>query len=84
VQEQSVVSATKEIQVEADQARAPAPKQLSSVGPNATILKVGSSAVAQPKLGGLILKGPSEKPTLVAKPTVPTLSSLHGHLFPGR
>jgi len=72
VQEQSVVSATKEIQVEADQARAPAPKQLSSVGPNATILKVGSSAVAQPKLGGLILKGPSEKPTLVAKPTVPT------------
>ncbi|KAI9871009.1 MAG: hypothetical protein M1830_003537, partial [Pleopsidium flavum] len=72
VEEQTAVTAAKDTQVEADKARAPAPKQLSSVGPNATILKVGSSSGAQPKLGSLILKGPSEKPTLVAKPTVPT------------
>ena len=40
-------------------------KLTSTVGPNATVLKLGSAGV--PKLGGLVLKAPSEKPTLVAK-----------------
>ena len=45
-------------------------KPTTTVGPNATVLKLGSAV--QPKSGGLVLKGPSDKPTLVAKPSVPT------------
>lgn len=41
------------------------PVTTTTIGPNATVLKLGSSA--QPRSGGLVLKGPSEKPTLVAK-----------------
>lgn len=71
--EQPAVSTAKEFPAETNQETGPASKQISSVGPNSTVLKVGSAAGAQPKLGGLVLKGPSEKPTLVAKPTVPTI-----------
>ena len=45
-------------------------KSTTTVGPNATVLKPRSAA--QPKSGGLVLKTPSEKPTLVAKPSAPT------------
>ena len=43
------------------------PKPTTTVGPNATVLKPRSAI--QPKSPGLVLKTPSEKPTLVAKPT---------------
>ena len=42
----------------------------TTVGPNATVLKLGSAL--QPKSTGLVLKNSSEKPTLVAKPTTST------------
>ena len=45
-------------------------KPTTTVGPNATVLKLGSAN--QPKPGGLVLKGPSDKPTLVARPSAPT------------
>ena len=45
-------------------------KPTTVVGPNATVLKPRSAV--QPKTGGLVLKTPSEKPTLVAKPSAPT------------
>ena len=45
-------------------------KPTTTVGPNATVLKPRSAA--QPKSGGLVLKTPSDKPTLVAKPSAPT------------
>ena len=44
-------------------------KPTTTVGPNATVLKPRSAA--QPKSGGLVLKTPSDKPTLVAKPAAP-------------
>ena len=40
----------------------------TTVGPNATVLKVGS---IQPKTNGLVMKGSSDKPTLVARPSQP-------------
>ena len=42
-------------------------KPTSTVGPNATVLKLGSAGISKP--GGLVLKAPSDKPTLVAKPS---------------
>ena len=45
------------------------PRTTSTVGPNATVLRLSSAG--QPKAGGLILKAPSDKPTLVAKPSAP-------------
>lgn len=48
----------------------PPPKPSTTIGPNATVLKLGSSG--PPRLGGLVLKAPSDKPTLVAKPSAPT------------
>ena len=46
-------------------------KPTTTVGPNATVLKPRSAA--QPKPGSpLVLKTPSEKPTLVSKPAAPT------------
>ncbi|KAK4690602.1 hypothetical protein P7C71_g6224, partial [Lecanoromycetidae sp. Uapishka_2] len=44
-------------------------KPTTTVGPNATVLKPRSAA--QTKSVGLVLKTPSEKPTLVAKPAAP-------------
>ena len=44
--------------------------KLTTVGPNATVLKLGSAL--QPKATGLVLKNSSEKPTLVAKPSTST------------
>lgn len=48
----------------------PPPKPTTTVGPNATVLRLGSNI--QPRTGGLVLKTPSDKPTLVAKPSAPT------------
>lgn len=48
----------------------PPPKPITTVGPNATVLRLGSNS--QPRTGGLVLKTPSDKPTLVAKPSAPT------------
>lgn len=44
-------------------------KPTTTVGPNATVLKPRSAT--QPKSGGLVLKTPSEKPSLVSKPAAP-------------
>jgi len=60
------VDAVKEQEAEASKPNIPILKPATTVGPNATVLKLGSSP--QPRSGGLVLKGPSEKPTLVAKP----------------
>ena len=68
-QEQAAALALKEKQDEEAKSKLFAPKPTTIVGPNATVLKVG--ATAQPKTGGLVLKAPSDKPTLVAKPTAP-------------
>ena len=70
-EDRPTISATKGTKVEVNKANVPQPKQPSAVGPNATILKVGASTGVQPKVGNLVLKGSSEKPTLVAKPPVP-------------
>ena len=68
-QDQAAALALKEKQDEEAKSKVSAPKPTTIVGPNATVLKVG--AAAQPKTGGLVLKAPSDKPTLVAKPTAP-------------
>lgn len=65
-----VVPVTKESKAEAIKPSVATTKVSTSVGPNATVLKVGSTTTLPPKLGGLVLKGPSEKPTLVAKPAI--------------
>ena len=64
--------AAKKRQLEEKKARAAAEKKpITTVGPNATILKPRSAA--QPKPGTpLVLKTPLEKPTLVSKPAAPT------------
>lgn len=69
-EEQAAASAAKLVQEEAAKPEVPAAKPTSTIGPNATVLKVGS--VGLPRTGGLVLKGLSEKPTLVAKPLAPT------------
>ena len=66
-QEQAAAVAAREKEAEAAKLRPLVSKPTTTVGPNATVLKLGSST--QPKSGGLVLKGPSEKPTLVAKPS---------------
>jgi hypothetical protein len=63
--EEQAAAAAKEKQAEAAKSKPPIIKS-TTVGPNATVLKLG--AATQPKSGGLVLKGVSEKPTLVAKP----------------
>ncbi len=68
-QEQAAALALKEKQDEVAKSKVSAPIPTTIVGPNATVLKVGSAA--QPKTGGLVLKAPSDKPTLVAKPSAP-------------
>ncbi|KAL8944331.1 MAG: hypothetical protein Q9216_000516 [Gyalolechia sp. 2 TL-2023] len=68
-EEQAAAQALKEKQDAEAKAKAAQPKPATTVGPNATVLKLGQAA--QPK-GGLVLKAPTEKPTLVAKPAAPT------------
>ncbi|KAL9022810.1 MAG: hypothetical protein Q9185_000073 [Variospora sp. 1 TL-2023] len=65
---QAAAQALKEKQEAETKAKAALPKPARTVGPNATVLKLGQTT--QPK-GGLVLKNPSEKATLVAKPTTP-------------
>ena len=60
----------KQRQEQEEKANSVPPKPTTTVGPNATILKPRSAA--QPKVGGLVLKTPSEKPSLVSKPAAPT------------
>lgn len=68
-EEEAAAQALKEKQEAEAKAKAAQPKPASTVGPNATVLKLGQAA--QPK-GGVVLKTPSEKPTLVAKPAAPS------------
>ncbi|MCJ1438033.1 hypothetical protein MMC27_007420 [Xylographa pallens] len=78
--EQAAAGAMKEKVTEAAKPKFPILKSVSTVGPNATVLKLGSST--QPKSGGLVLKGPSDKPTLVAKPSTNQVKSPWASLPP--
>lgn len=52
--------------------RSIAPKPSTSVGPNATVFKLGANAERnQTKTSGMLSKGPSEKPTLTSKSSAP-------------
>lgn len=66
----AAAAAAKEQEEAAKKAKVPPPKPVTTVGPNATVLRLGSNS--QPRTGGLVLKTPSDKPTLVAKPSAPT------------
>ena len=69
-EEQAAALVAKERQAEENRSKMSAQqKPPTTVGPNATVLKPRSAA--QPKSGGLVLKTPSDKPTLVAKPAAP-------------
>lgn len=69
-EEQAAALIAKERQAEEDKTKMSAQqKPTTTVGPNATVLKPRSAV--QPKPGGLVLKTPSDKPTLVAKPAAP-------------
>lgn len=69
-EEQAAALIAKERQAEENKSKLAAQqKPTTTVGPNATVLKPRSAA--QPKSGGLVLKTPSDKPTLVAKPAAP-------------
>ena len=63
----AAATAAKERELEAARAKSLTAKPISGVGSSATVLKLGSAT--QPKSSGLVLKGSSEKPTLVAKPS---------------
>ncbi|KAL8821448.1 MAG: hypothetical protein Q9223_000497 [Gallowayella weberi] len=67
-EEQAAAQALKEKQEAEAKAKASQPKPSTTVGPNATVLKIGQAG--QSKVG-LVLKSPMEKPTLVAKPAAP-------------
>lgn len=69
-EEQAAALALKDQQEEHNRAKMPPPKPTTTVGPNATVLRLGSGG--PPRTGGLLLKNPSDKPTLVAKPSAPT------------
>lgn len=70
-EEEAAALALKEQQEEQNKAKMPPPKPMTTVGPNATVLRLGSSG--SPRTIGLVLKNPSDKPTLVAKPSAPAL-----------
>ena len=58
---------------EAEKAKTTLAKPQSSIGPNATVFKIGSSS--EKKSGGLVIKGltdKTDKPTLVARPLAST------------
>lgn len=71
-EQQAIEEAARKRQEEEKKAKAAAEKKpTTSVGPNATVLKPRSAA--QPKPGSpLVLKTPTEKPTLVSKPSAAT------------
>ena len=68
-EKQSTSQTEKARQGEDDKGGAGTSKAINIVGPNATVLRLG--AKAPPKSGGVVLKTPSEKPSLVAKPAAP-------------
>lgn len=68
-EEEAAALALKEQQEEQNKAKMPPPKPATTVGPNATVLRLGLSG--PPRTIGLVLKNPSDKPTLVAKPSTP-------------
>ncbi|KAL8769948.1 MAG: hypothetical protein Q9209_004195 [Squamulea sp. 1 TL-2023] len=70
-EEQAAAQALKEKQEAAAKAKAAQSKPATTVGPNATVLKIGQAGQAGQPKGGLVLKSPMEKPTLVAKPAAP-------------
>ena len=80
VEQAAAVGLAKEKAAEATKPKVPIMKPVSTVGPNATVLKLGSTT--QPKTGGLVLKGPSDKPTLVAKPSTNQVKSPWASLPP--
>ncbi|KAL8728177.1 MAG: hypothetical protein Q9166_005571 [cf. Caloplaca sp. 2 TL-2023] len=67
-EEQAAAQALKEKQEAEAKAKAAQSKPATTVGPNATVLKIGQAGQSK---GGLVLKSPTEKPTLVAKPAAP-------------
>ncbi|KAI9705537.1 MAG: hypothetical protein M1836_006292 [Candelina mexicana] len=71
-EEQAAAAALQAKRAEAERIKISTPQHHSSVGPKATILKVGAPPSGQSKSGGLVLKGAVEKPTLVARPTPTT------------
>ena len=68
-EEQSALQAEKTRQAEEDKQRSSTSKASNIVGPNATVLRLGTKV--PPKGATVVFKTPSEKPTLVAKPTAP-------------
>ncbi|KAI9724061.1 MAG: hypothetical protein M1812_000779 [Candelaria pacifica] len=70
-EEQAAAAALQAKRAEAERVKLTTSQHQTSIGPKATILKVGAQP-GQPKSGGLVLKGATEKPTLVARPTPPT------------
>lgn len=70
VAEEQSTSQTEKARYDEDNKRGTStPKATNIVGPNATVLRLG--AKAPPKSGGVVLKTPSEKPSLVVKPAAP-------------
>ena len=72
-QDKSTASLTLGKDAEAEKAKTTLAKSPGSVGPNATVFKIGSSS--EKKSGGLVMKGLADKmdkPTLVARPTAST------------
>jgi hypothetical protein len=67
VEQAAAAAAAKEKEIEAANQKLLAAKATTTVGPNATVLRLGSGI--QMKSSGLVLKGPSDKPTLVSKPS---------------
>ncbi len=66
--EEEAAAAAEKARIEEENKSKPPTQQkpTTTAGPNATVLKPRSAAL--PKPGGLVLKTPSEKPTLVSKP----------------
>ena len=54
----------------------------SSIGPNATILKLGGNAEKQTKSGGIVSKGQNDKPTLTSKSAAPPVASVRKYVRP--
>lgn len=70
-EEQAAAAAEKARQAEQSRARMPPPKPMTSVGPNAKVLKLGASGAPKQVGGANAPKISSDKPTLVAKPIPP-------------
>ena len=70
-EEQAAAAVQKARQEDQNLSRMPLPKATTSVGPNAKVLKLGTSGQPKQTTAGNAPKTPSDKPTLVAKPAPP-------------